>query len=166
MLSWNNLSSQAAFIFCPLVLSWLYSYSHKGSYYFCLVFAAAAVVSLCLIMRMPNAMQFGKTAVKELPVVSEEAAKKGAAKSNDESVKASPQGPTEASKDSLQIDAVEAPTADEASVAVGSEGLESSANPVSPLSPANPMDSGVAVEVEMATVEERMKGTELTSQEA
>ena len=121
VLSWNNLSSQAAFILCPLVLSWLYSFSHKGSYYFCLVFAVVAVVSLCLILRMPNAMMFGKAGVKELPVVSEGVTKgnnleeeEKEEKGNDESSKVSPQCTEGTSKDSLKGSGVEAPKAPKA----------------------------------------------------
>ena len=126
VLSWNNLSSQAAFIFCPLVLSRLYTNSHKGSYYLCLVFAAIAVVSLLLILRMPNAMMFGKTGVKELPVVSEEGANGNAqeTKGNDELAKASPQCTEGASKDSLKGSGVEAPKADEGVSVVGAVSVE------------------------------------------
>lgn len=72
---------------------------------------------------MPNAMSFGKKAIKELPVVSEEATAKGnpqgnleGEKGNDESLKASPQCPEEAGKDStkkeeeMAVSSVEIPT--------------------------------------------------------
>lgn len=63
------MSSQAAFIVCPLVLSSVYSLNRKASFYGSAVIPFISAICVTMMLQMPGSRNFGKSGKEELPVV-------------------------------------------------------------------------------------------------
>lgn len=80
--------SQMAFIFCPIILSTVYSFNKEASFYGSVLLPIIASICVMMMLQMPGAKNFGKVGKQELPI--QEKPGNDDDKTNDKSPKKSP----------------------------------------------------------------------------
>ena len=60
--------SQMAFIFCPIILSSVYSFNKEASFYGSVLLPLIAAICVMMMLQMPGSKNFGKMGKQELPI--------------------------------------------------------------------------------------------------
>lgn len=62
------MSSQSAFILCPLVLASVYSWNHEAAFYCSSLVPFVSSICVVMLMQYPGSKYFGKAGKHELPL--------------------------------------------------------------------------------------------------
>ena len=57
-----------AFIFCPIILSSVYSFNKEASFYGSVLLPLIAAICVMMMLQMPGSKNFGKMGKQELPI--------------------------------------------------------------------------------------------------